>query len=217
MTTTPPIEDSVPTDGRTARSRRTRTAIVDATMDLVNSGIVRPTAVQVAERAGVSVRSVFQHFDDLEGLFWSMGSRAFEQMAGLAQPIDPSAPLSARASAYVEQRCAMNEAISPVMHAAVVHVHNSSSIARQFQEGHDIQRVWIAEVFASELALVEDRAGFLTDALLIPTAWVTWSLLRHLEHRSMAEAGDVVHQSVRAVLAGMGFLPVGSPSARPGI
>lgn len=209
MTTTPQIEETTPTDGRTARSVRTHEAIVEATLDLVNSGNNRPTSVQVAERAGVSVRSVFQHFDDLEGLFTSVGTRGFERVTALRRPIDPAASLLERVEAYVAQRCQMNEAVSPMMQAALVHVQDSAAISRQFQDGHDIQRVWIAEVFAPEVNRVGDRAEVLIDNLLIPTAWVTWSLLRRLEHRSVEQATEVVHTSMKLVLAGAGLLPSG--------
>ena len=62
------VQEAPPTDGRTLRSLRTREAIVDATIGLLEDGDLRPTAPRVAERASVSVRSVFQHFDDLETL-----------------------------------------------------------------------------------------------------------------------------------------------------
>ena len=56
-------------DGRTLRGERTRSAIVEALIGLLHDGEERPTAKQIAQRAGVSVRSIFQHFDDLEGLY----------------------------------------------------------------------------------------------------------------------------------------------------
>jgi hypothetical protein len=42
-----------PLDGRSARALRTREAIVDACIGLVEEGELRPTAPRVAERAGV--------------------------------------------------------------------------------------------------------------------------------------------------------------------
>ena len=46
-------------DGRVRRGARNRQTIVDALLDLVGSGILRPTAQQVADRAGVGIRTVF--------------------------------------------------------------------------------------------------------------------------------------------------------------
>ena len=52
-----PDAPPAPTDGRTLRSLRTREAIVDATIALLEQGDLRPTAPRVADQAGVSVRS----------------------------------------------------------------------------------------------------------------------------------------------------------------
>src|SRR4051794_41945585 len=84
-------------DGRVARSARTKLAIVDALRSLHHDGDLRPTATRVADRAGVSLRTVWQHFDDLEALLVEAGRRDFEIAftymttigtgAGAAQPL----------------------------------------------------------------------------------------------------------------------------------
>jgi len=55
-------------DGRRLRSERTRRLIVEAYMALVRENRQVPTAVQIAERAGYSVRSIFERFPDLHAL-----------------------------------------------------------------------------------------------------------------------------------------------------
>ena len=55
-------------DGRRLRSERSRQAIIDAMLKLVEEGVLVPTAQQVSERAGVGIRSVFRHFSDMESL-----------------------------------------------------------------------------------------------------------------------------------------------------
>jgi hypothetical protein len=60
-----PDGDSEPSDGRVARSHRSRRAIVDAMRALHAEGDLRPTAPRVAERAGVSLRTVWQQFADM--------------------------------------------------------------------------------------------------------------------------------------------------------
>ena len=56
-------------DGRRLRSERSKQAIIDAMMDMISEGNLMPTARQVSERAGVGIRSVFRHFEDMENLF----------------------------------------------------------------------------------------------------------------------------------------------------
>lgn len=60
--------DSV-VDGRRLRSDRSRQAIIDAGLALIDEGVLVPTAQQISERAGVGIRSFFRHFTDMETLF----------------------------------------------------------------------------------------------------------------------------------------------------
>ena len=55
-------------DGRRASRERNRIAVVDALLDLYAEGNLRPGAGEVARRAGLSRRSVFRYFDDLDDL-----------------------------------------------------------------------------------------------------------------------------------------------------
>jgi AcrR family transcriptional regulator len=104
---------AVPADGRAARALRTREAIVDACIALVEEGDLRPTAPRIAQRAGVSVRSVFQHFDDLPSLHIAVTESIAERMAALVGPIDAALPLDDRIARFVEQRSNLLEAMMP--------------------------------------------------------------------------------------------------------
>ena len=56
-------------DGRRLRSERSRQAIIDAALGLMSEGVLVPTAQQIADCAGVGIRSFFRHFEDMETLF----------------------------------------------------------------------------------------------------------------------------------------------------
>ena len=68
------IEDEV-SDGRVQRSVRSRRHILDAMVELVTEGELQPTGQQVADRAGVGLRTVFRHFEDMETLFAQLRER----------------------------------------------------------------------------------------------------------------------------------------------
>ena len=55
-------------DGRRQRSERSRAAIITATLNLLDGGNLTPTAKQIAEEAGVGLRSFFRHFEDMDAL-----------------------------------------------------------------------------------------------------------------------------------------------------
>ena len=190
MSTTSEVSDPVqePMDGRTARGVRTRAAIVDACIGLVEEGEIRPTAPRIAEVAGVSVRSVFQHFDDLDTLFVAVGQRMVERLAELIQPIDPALSFEDRLEAFVEQRCAINEVMSPIRGAAIVHAPTSKAIGVMFRRGHDFYRGQIREVFAAELDATDTHAEARFAAVMVAASWSTWNLHRTLEQLSVDDA-----------------------------
>jgi len=197
-----PQEVDEPIDGRTARAVRTREAIVDACIELVEAGDLRPTAPRIAERAGVSVRSIFQHFDDLETLFGAVGEQVFRRLAVLVTPIDEDGPLPDRLAAFVAQRATLNEAMTPILMAASIHAATSPVVHQQFEAGHRFFRSQVAQIFATELEAAGARAPALLDAIALITSWPSWDLLRHNEGRSAAEAATSVRQAIEILLGG---------------
>ena len=59
-------------DGRRLRSERNKQKIVTAMMELVREGDYDPSVASIAERAGVGLRTVFRHFDDVDTLYREM-------------------------------------------------------------------------------------------------------------------------------------------------
>src|ERR1700677_932016 len=108
-----PTSDREPADGRAARSLRSRRAIVDAMRALHAEGDLRPTAPRVAGRAGVSVRTVWQQFADMETLLVEANRRDYEILKSLTKRIDPDLPLDARVAVFTSQRARILEQMSP--------------------------------------------------------------------------------------------------------
>ena len=70
--------DALPTvDGRRARRDQNRDRVVDALLDIYREGNLQPTVAEVAERSGVSHRSVFRYFEDLDELYRVSVERQF--------------------------------------------------------------------------------------------------------------------------------------------
>jgi TetR/AcrR family transcriptional regulator, regulator of autoinduction and epiphytic fitness len=194
---------AAPVDGRAARAARTRAAIVDATVALVEEGDLRPTAPRIAERAGVSVRSVFQHFDDLPSLYTAVVQRVVERLAALATPTDPTQPLDARIVAFVDRRSALLEAVTPFRRAAAVHGPFSREIRDAVAEGSSGLHAEVEQVFGPELPATPAAARReLVEALSATTSWSMWDALRSEAGVSLDQARAVVVRVVRSLLAG---------------
>jgi AcrR family transcriptional regulator len=163
--------------GRRARSERTRDAIADALLDLLGEGSLRPTAKEIAARAGVSLRSVYVHFDDLEDLFCVAASRHFARIAPMLDPVPTTGPVELRADALVRRRIRLYAKIGPVGRATQLQAPFSPTLQRIVRDAHERSRHELERVFASELDVLpaDRRAGVLAilDVLTGPGAWET--------------------------------------------
>ena len=86
-------------DGRRLRSERTRQLIIEAYLELLAKNAGGPTASQIAEQAGYSVRSIFERFSDLRALGLAAADHAIAvgQAEAPARDVDGDRPTRIRA------------------------------------------------------------------------------------------------------------------------
>ena len=187
------MSETVVTDGRVNRSARTRTAVVDALLSLINGGNLRPTAREVADEAGVSLRSVYVHFDDVESLFVAASARHFEHVQGLHLPCDPTAPLDQRIATLVESRLGIYTAGAQVRRAAMLQEPFSPALGAAMEYGRRKGRAELDTVFAPELEEVAPaERPRLRAALEVALSNSTWETL--------TSSPDVSAADVRALM-----------------
>jgi AcrR family transcriptional regulator len=188
-------------DGRSARGVRTRTAIADATLSLLEAGVLQPTAPQVAERAGVSLRSVFQHFADMEGLYATVAERQIERIMSTVRRVPRDGPVADRVVAFVAERARMHEAVTPVRRAALHVEPLSPEIAKRLQSVRQLGRKEVDRVFAIELSSrTAPQRRELAEALTAAASWSAWETLRAHQGLSVAQARRVMQRTVTALL-----------------
>lgn len=192
------LDGDTPIDGRAARAVKTRNAIADALLDLLAAGQMRPTAKEIAERAGVSVRSVYVHFDDLEDLHCVAATRYLRRMAPILAPVPVTGPVEQRAYAVVRQRAQLYAQSGAIGRATRLHAESSRTLERILRDGRNRSRAELERVFASELAGLEpdrrDRVIALLDVLCGPETWETLHLHHGLDVDASIEciAGAIV-------------------------
>ena len=166
-------------DRRAARKAATRDAIADALLDLLTDGELRPTAREIAQRAGVSLRSVYVHFDDLEDLFCVAAARHYTRIASILAPPAPTGPLGERARAFVEHRAQLYVKVGAVGRATQLQAPFSPTLARIVREVRQHMRREIEHVFAPELdALAEPRRTQMISVLDVLTNGHAWETFR---------------------------------------
>jgi TetR/AcrR family transcriptional regulator, regulator of autoinduction and epiphytic fitness len=189
-------------DGRTARSERTRNAIVDAHVRLIQDGDLCPTADRIAKLAGVSLRALWSHFADMEALFAASGQRTLDLRDATYEPIATDLPLAGRIEAYCHQRARLLEQVAPAAKAASLREPFSPAL-RHYRRCH-IERVRdeITSLFAPELRAAGAGGPELLAALTGVSMWPTWGTWRDAMGLDPDAARDALARAVAALLTG---------------
>lgn len=178
-------------DGRRARAMRTRAGISDALIDLLSEGIEAPSVREVAQRAGVSVRSVFQHYNDMESLYAAMIHRQERRVAVLLEPIPLGLPLYERVRELVERRDAHWSNVAPIQRGIRHHAsaRNSKVIEQAIQRMRTALSRQTTVAFAAELREVPDAEARIARIEAM-TSFEMWDHLRRVQHVSRASVRD---------------------------
>jgi AcrR family transcriptional regulator len=196
-------------DGRQTRTLRSRRAICDACLDLVQEGVLQPSADQIAERAGLSRRSIFYHFSDLAALYDAVVEAGLDRCAPLLERIPTTLSLGARVGRLAEVCARFFEATTPFrrsMAAGTLVGPVKREAVRVARELLRRQRDDVAALFAAELAAVEaSERGELIEALAAAVSPGSWEHLRASRSLSLPRARAVMQRSLTALLRDAGM------------
>ena len=187
-------------DGRIARGERTREAIVEAHAELLREGVLKPTAKVIAERAGVSVRTLWLNFNDLETLLEATTAYWLDADALLRQPIDPDGPLLERIDEFCRQRAVRLEHLAPAARSAILGEPFSPALAAARRELIDRLRRDLVDTFPAELAAEGGADGALCLGLMAAASGMTWSFARDDLGRDVDEARAIMRDTFTRLL-----------------
>lgn len=187
-------------DGRALRSERSREAIVHAMLELVGEGELSPTAERIAERAGVGLRTVFRHFDDLEGIFAAMDATLETRVLSELGEASPRGDLAARIRGLAQRRMRLFERIAPYRRSAALKRWRSPFLQERnvamVRRLRDEMRRWLPEL-ASAPEEIEPAAELVLS-------FEAWDRLRSEQRLGAARAQAVVEHALRALLGARG-------------
>lgn len=200
MATTTTATQAPVEDGRHLRRDRNRNAVVDAMLELLREGSYQPSAEEIATRSGVSQRSLFRYFDDIDDLCRAAIDRQLELNAELERlSVDPAAPLERRVGALVEQRVRLYETVGAVGVVVRLRAPFQPIVAQQLSTVRAIRRAQVAEVLGPELAGAPDRAAVLAAADVL-CSFESYQLLRHDHASSRAQVVRTLRSSLLRLL-----------------
>jgi len=190
------------TDGRVARGHRVRESIVRAMLELFEEGNLRPTTAEIAARADVSLRALFNHFKDNDALIAAAFRFQADREASMEpHPIPPDRPLGERIAAFAHERSGALEKMSPYRRAANAFEPFSPEVADGLRRARDRTLKQIQDVFAPELAaLPATQRREILAMMVIACTWPSWNTLRTTMHLNPAQSCAVITDLLHRIL-----------------
>lgn len=188
-------------DGRRLRSERTRQLIIEAYMALVRDGSQVPTAVQIAERAGYSVRSIFERFPDMHALRVAVTDYAIAEGRAQGALRDVDADRLTRIRSHVEQRGQGCERWLPLWRVLSTKNDESPELKKRMRMVRELVRMRLELMFQRELSSVVDpQRRHTVIALETLTDFENWGRMRELYGLDFDQAARVWIRAIDRLL-----------------
>ncbi len=191
------VEETL-SDGRAQRSARSRARIIEALLELVAEGELLPTGEQVATLAGVGLRTVFRHFEDMDSLHAEVQERLEHMVRPLLEEPIAESRLEERVAALVRQRANVYERIAPFKRSDGVQRWRSPFL----QESHAKMVRRLRTHLRAVLPEVASCTPPAQQALEMFTSFEAWERLRSDQGLGRERAEEAVRRAVLALLEG---------------
>lgn len=188
-------------DGRRLRSARTKQLIIEAYLALLRESPQIPTAGAIAERAGYSVRSVFERFPDMHALRVAATDYAFTQGTAQAVARDFTGDRGTRLKSHVETRSWTCEQWLPLWRALNANQGDSTELKSRITLIRQAIVKRIELMYEPELSTLnetERRQTLIAIESLID--FESWARMRDFGGLSIEEAREVWVKSIDRLL-----------------
>ncbi|HKH67855.1 MAG TPA: TetR/AcrR family transcriptional regulator [Reyranella sp.] len=192
----------LPTPARGDRVARTRDAIVGSALALALAGEVAPIVRDIAKMAGVSARTVFQHFADTAELYVAVLGRVLTAALGEVD-FSMTWPLDERIAMIINQSSERTERLLPMWTFIETLQRRSTEASDMIMQMYTANRAQLTQWFEHELAaLPADSRERTLNALALALAPESWVVLRERLGLSIEQARDELAFVARSVLSG---------------
>ena len=190
-------------DGRRLRSERTKQLIIEAYLALLreNPTTPMPTAARIAERAGYSVRSIFERFPDLNKLRAAAADYQLAQAAALAPPRNIDGDRQTRIKSQVETRAGTCERGVALWRVLIFSIDQDEDLKPRIRTARErtIERMEI--MYRLELSTLSERdRKHMLIALEAITDIESWARMRELYGLSFEEGCGVWVRAIDRML-----------------
>jgi AcrR family transcriptional regulator len=193
-------QDSPVEDGRVARRLENRSRILDALFALIRSGRPHPTLREIAAKAGVTSRTLLNHYPDVGSLLLAAAQRgrdfAYSELPLVSEHSNPET----RVREFFRGAVNFYEAYSAVRWSVLTFPGELARFDPRQAKGvvSSLVESRVSQLFAGfGVSLEKDKQ--LRQAVLVVIDPMAWRLLRVHQRVSRADAADTIARSVIAL------------------
>lgn len=153
-------------------------------LELVGEGEVSPSAEKVAERAGVGLRSVFRHFENMEGLYQEINALVAIEIEPIISRPFVASDWRGQLAEGMDRRAELFERVTPFKIAGEVNRHYSRFLDEKAREMTRALRAGLGRLLPP--GVLADSSAF--ESLDMLLSFETWRRLRRDQGLAPAEA-----------------------------
>jgi AcrR family transcriptional regulator len=199
----PPLPGENP-DGRRRRGDRTHQRLFEAAGALMRELDEMPTVAQIAQRAGVVPRTLYQHFPDSAALYGATFDHFLATAFASLPELSSAGSLEARIHGFVERRARICEDWLPLWRVGLRFARRDSAYRARIEAAVDGLRMRMRILYEPEFArLSPDNQRLLTDAVTTITDHEGWAHLRWICGYDFEKSCSVWRFAIAAQFAAM--------------
>ena len=163
-------------DGRFARSQKTKDAIVKALLKLLRNTPF-PTAEQVAKESKIGLRTVYRQFKDMESIYLSLHEECMYSLSQMFNSdVDLDRSFEERVSFAISERFAIYDEYETLFIATISNSARLPILVNQVGESYQIMR----ERFIKIVPEIKKLSALKSDLLFTRITFPSWFSLRKL-------------------------------------
>lgn len=187
------MQHKVAGDGRRARRARSRQAILDATYEIMEEGILAPTSQDIADRAGVDIRTLFRQFQGMDDLYAAANDSKRSLYDAMFAPKSCEGSFDERLLQAVEQHASGYEELRNAFLLTLNQRWRSPVLRENYaMENHRLRRgleLWLPELNSMPQSIREA-----VDAI---ASFEMWHRLREDQHLSIDAATKIIYDTLK--------------------
>ena len=187
-------------DGRFARSKKTKDAIVRALLKLLRNTPF-PTAEQVAKESKIGLRTVYRQFKDMESIYLSLHEECMHSLSQMFNSdVDLDRSFEKRVSFAISERFAIYDEYETLFIATISNSARLPTLVNQVAESYQIMRERFIKIVPEIKKLSAIKSDLLFTRILFPSWFSLRKVLKHDQKIIIDELSDDLTKYIKGTI-----------------